>query len=264
MIMKVRNIVSKAAIVSGVILSAAIVSRPAMAASFKVTVEDPGVMNANLSSLQNAYVQTFDGQASGFNKNGFTWIVNDLTIGQYSNVLIIDADQYGGAGGTGKYFDVDTKRSGAGQTISTLKLTTPQKYFGFWWSAGDSNNQLEFISKGTSVYKMTTKDVVDIISNLSNKQAYYGNPYSPFKGQDGKEAFAFINFYNTDGTFDEIRYTNIGKTGFESDNHTIAAGYIVHSVPESSFVLGIASIAFVGAASVMTRTRKKNTTLKLS
>lgn len=264
MIMKLGNLVSKAAIVSSVILSAAIVSRPATAASFQVTVEDPGVMNAKLSLLKDAYTQNFDGQASGFNQNGFKWIANGQTIGQYSNVLIINADQYGGADGTGKYFDVDQARSGkAKQTFSTLKLTTPQKYFGFWWSAGDSNNVLQFLSKGETVYKMTTKDVVDMIGKLSNKQAYYGNPNSQFKGKDGNEAFAFINFYNTDGTFDEIKFTNIGGTGFESDNHTIAANY-TRAVPESSFVLGIASIGFVGAASVMNRTKKKKTTLELS
>ena len=66
-----------------------------------------------------------------------------------------------------------------------------------------------------------------------------------------------------DGTFDEIKYTNLGGTGFESDNHTIAASYITRSVPESSAVLGISSIAFVGAASVMTRKRKKKTVLEL-
>lgn len=262
--MKIGTLVSKVAIVSGVILSAAIVSRPAMAASFQVTIEDPGVMNAKLSLLKDAYVQNFDGQALGFNKDGFTWVANGQTIGQYSNVLIMNADQYGGANGTGKYFDVDKAKSGkAKQTFSTLKLTTPQKYFGFWWSAGDSNNVLNFLSKGEVVYTMTTKNVVDIIGKLSNKQAYYGNPNSQFKGQDGNEAFAFINFYNTDGTFDEIKYTNLGGTGFETDNHTIAADY-THAVPESSAVLGIASIAFMGAASVMTRTTKKKTILELS
>ncbi|BAZ16316.1 hypothetical protein NIES4071_81920 [Calothrix sp. NIES-4071] len=265
--MKIANLVSKAAIVSGVILSAAIVSRPAMAASFTITIEDPGVMNANSSNLSNRYVQTFDGQATGFNENGFKWIdSNGQTIGQYSTVMIQDPDQYGAAGGNGKYFDVNTGRSGnANQTIATLKLANAQKYFGFWWSAGDSNNKLEFLSNGTSVYTMTTADLVNQINSLSNKEAYYGNPNSPFQDQNSGEAYAFINFYNTDGTFDEIRFTNIGATGFESDNHTVAANFTnTRAVPESSFVLGIGSIAFVGAASVMTRTKKKKTVFKLS
>lgn len=183
----------------------------------------------------------------------------------------MNAEQYGGAGGTGKYFDVDTNRSGNGQKVSTLNLATPQSYFGFWWSAGDSSNVLTFLSQGQVVYSMTTADVVNYIAKLPNKTSYYGNPNSTFKNQDSGEPFAFINFYDVGGTFDQVQFTNIGGTGFESDNHTVATGYnsingniVTTAVPESSSLLGVFAIGFVGAASVMTRRVKKKSVLQLS
>ena len=182
----------------------------------------------------------------------------------------MDKDQYGGADGTGKYFDVDTNRSGGKQTFSTLNLTTAQSYFGLWWSAGDANNVLEFYSKGNLVERITTADVVSYITKLPNKTSYYGNPNSAFKNQNSGEPYAFINFYDVAGTFDQVKFTNIGGTGFESDNHTVATGYsgitgnVIRAVPESSSVLGVFVIGFVGATSVLTRRVKKKSVLQLS
>ncbi|QFS44295.1 hypothetical protein GXM_01768 [Nostoc sphaeroides CCNUC1] len=189
----------------------------------------------------------------------------------------MDKDQYGGADGTGKYFDVDSNRSGKdkdgkpNQTVSTLDLTNnPQSYFGLWWSAGDANNVLEFYSKGNLVEKITTADVVSYIAKLPNKASYYSNPNSAFKGQNSGEPYAFINFYDVAGTFDQVKFTNIGGTGFESDNHTVATGYksitgnVIRAVPESSSVLGVFAIGFVGATSVLTRGVKKKSVLQLS
>lgn len=254
-----KNLLIKSAIISGVALSLATATRPAMASSFAITVEDPGVQNANLSNLVNAHVQTFDGLKQGFSEAGFQWNEGTTKIGTYTNTLIENADQYGGAGGKGQYFDVDTSRSGKGQTYSTLKLDTPQSYLGLWWSAGDINNKLEFISKGQVVESLTTQDVVSYLSKIPNAKSYMGNPTQKFNGQDNWEPFAFLNFYDVGGTFDEVKFSNVGGTGFESDNHTIATSYkkitgnVVKSVPESSSVVGVLAVAFVGASSVLKR-----------
>lgn len=264
-----KSLLIKSVLASSVVLSLATVSRPAMAGSFAVTIENPGVQNANLSNLVDSHVQNFDGQAAGYSKTGFQWNEGTKNIGSYSSTLIINADQYGGAGGQGKYFDVDSARSGVKQTSSTLKLATAQSYFGLWWSAGDSNNVLKFLSQGKVVETITTADVASYIAKLSNKSSYYGNPTGPFKGKDISEPFAFLNFYNVGGTFDEIQFSNIGGTGFESDNHTIATGYktitgyVIKSVPESSSTPGVFALAFVGAASVLNR-RVKKKSLQLS
>ncbi|WP_375497633.1 hypothetical protein [uncultured Nostoc sp.] len=267
-----KSLLIKSAIASGVVLSLATFTRPVMAASFAVSIEDPTVQTANYSNLVNARVQNFDASTltTGYSANGFTWADGTTNIGSYTNTLIVDKDQYGGAGGTGKYFDVDTNRSGGQQTVSTLNLTTAQSYFGLWWSAGDANNKLTFLSQGQVVQTMTTADVVNYIAKLPNKASYYSNPNLAFKGQNSGEPYAFINFYDVGGTFDQVQFTNIGGTGFESDNHTVATSYknitgnIVTAVPESSSVLGVFVISFVGATSVLTRRVKKKSVLELS
>jgi len=270
-----KSLLIKSAIASGVVLSLATFTRPVMAAGFTVSIENAGVENAQLSNLVNAHVNTFDTQTQGYSNTGFAWNDGTTTVGTYNNTLVENADQYGGAGGTGNYFDVDTSRSGNGQTVSTLNLTTPQDYFGLWWSAGDSNNVLTFLSKVNGVEQvvdtMTTADVVSYIGNLANKASYYSNPNSTFKGQDSSEPFAFINFYDIGGTFDEVQFSNVGGTGFESDNHTVATAYnsitgsvVIAAVPESSSVLGVFVIGFVGATSVLTGRFNKKSALQLS
>ncbi|MEH2161395.1 MAG: hypothetical protein V7K38_10185 [Nostoc sp.] len=265
-----KSLLIKSAIASGVVLSLATVTRPAMAASFAISIENAGVQTANSSNLVNTHVDTFDGETTGYSATGFQWKDGATTIGSYNNGLINNANQYGGAGGSGKYFDVDTN-IGSKQSVSTLNLTTPQSYFGLWWSAGDANNVLTFLSQGKVAFSMTTADVVNYIAGLSNKASYYSNPNSQFKGQDSGEPFAFINFYDVSGTFDQVQFTNVGGTGFESDNHTVATSYkditgnvVTRAVPESSSLLGVFVIGFVGAASVMTRRVNKKSVLQLS
>lgn len=265
-----KSLLVKSAIASGVVLSLAAINRPAMAASFIVSIEDAKVQQANLNNLVNANVQTFDGLATGYNAAGFAWNNETTNVGSYQNTLIFNADQYGGAGGTKQYFDVDASRSKNGQTVSTLKFTEAQSYFGLWWSAGDSTNAMKFYSNGNLVQTMTTADVKNYISKLANKSDYYGNPNSAFAGKNTGEPYAFINFYYDGGTFDEIQFTNLkpdgtlSGTGFESDNHTVATGYktvtgnIVTVVPESSSLFGVLAIGLVGASSFLTRRVKKS------
>jgi hypothetical protein len=278
-----KSILIKSAIASGVVLSLAAVTNPAMAASFVVSIEKAGQQTATYSNLQGYYEQTFNninlnGQPRVYSTTGYTWTDGGKTIGTYDKTLIMKADQYGGAGGT-QYFDVDSKQTinniANGNTSSKLKFSENQSYFGLWWSAGDSTNALTFLSKGEVVKTITTADVKDYISKLGTNSStttnpYYGNPNSAFSNQNTGEPYAFINFYNTDGTFDEIQFTNLkpdgtlSGTGFESDNHTVAKGYtqysgtIVKVVPESSSLLGVLAIGFVGASSFFTRRVKKS------
>ncbi|MBN3895766.1 MAG: hypothetical protein HWQ41_10990 [Nostoc sp. NOS(2021)] len=265
-----KSLLIKSAIASGIVLSLATVTRPVMASSFTVSIENAGVQNAQLSNLVNAHVQTFDGQTQGYSQAGFQSNDGTTNVGSYKNTLIQNPDQYGGAGGTGKYFDVNANIS-AGQTVSTLNLANPESYFGLWWSAGDANNVLTFLSQGQVVQTITTADVVKYIAGLANKASYYGNPNSTFANQDSGEPFAFINFYDVGGTFDQVQFSNIGGSGFESDNHTVATGYksiignvVTQAVPESSSLLGVLVIGFVGATSVMTRRVNKKSVLQLS
>ncbi|MBR8833002.1 MAG: hypothetical protein DSM106950_02895 [Stigonema ocellatum SAG 48.90 = DSM 106950] len=238
---------------------------PANAANFLVTVEAPKVQESSLlksgSGATNVYEDTFNSDKVGvFNQVYFN---GDSNIGTYQNVFINSADQYGSAGGTGNYFDVDKNRSKQYST-STLTLKTPQRYFGLWWSAGDASNTLDFYSGNTLVDSFTTSDVIQFIAKQPNSKDYYGNPTQNYQGQDSSEPFAFLNFYadpnNTNVTFDKIVFSNNSGTGFESDNHTIAQSYkttsgtsISKSVPESSSSLGIFLTGIVGLSSIFTR-----------
>src|SRR5262249_17964966 len=113
-----------------------------------------------------------------------------------------------------------------GSQPTTLTLATPQRYFGLWWSAGDTNNLLSFYSGSKLIETFRTNDVVNFINAQPNKSAFYGNPNN---GQNKGEPYAFLNFYadpsNPSLTFNRIVFSNVGSSGFEQDNHTIATVY---------------------------------------
>ncbi len=273
-----KNLIGKLTIAAGVVLSAAVISDSAKAASsqpvtpavsqpvttnsFQVTVEAPRVQQSTLFTTPDAYgatgvvVNNFDTASTGYSGKSY-----QSSIGKYSSVDIVQADKYGGAGGTGNYLTVQPGKDGtpSGYT-TTLTLNTPERYFGLWWSAGDANNEMDFYSGNTLLQKFTTADVTNFISKQSNAQDYKGNPNQKFQGQDSTEPFAFLNFFadpnNTSLTFDKIVFINNSSgTGFESDNHTVASSYkttsgtVISRVPEPNAALGLAMIAGIGMLS---------------
>ena len=171
--------------------------------------EDPG---AQTSSVPNASSISFDNLPTGLSQ-GLSW----SGVGTYDKAYILNADQYGGAGGTGKY-DVQSTGIGGGNAVptSTLTLNTPSAYFGLWWSAGDSTNKLSFYSGSTLVASFTTGNLVNALP-----ASYKGNPTPAYLDKNFGEKYAFLNIYGQGGaTWDSIVFTNIGGSGFESDNHT--------------------------------------------
>jgi len=171
--------------------------------------EDPGIQTSSLADT--AYI-SFDNLSAGSNKN-LVW----SGVGTYDSAYILNADQYGGAGGTGKYI-VQSTSIGGSNAVPTTKLTlnTPSAYFGLWWSAGDSANKLSFFNGSTLVASFTTASLVNVLP-----ASYKGNPTPAFLGKDAGEKFAFFNIYGENGaTWDSVVFTNTGSSGFESDNHT--------------------------------------------
>jgi hypothetical protein len=162
--------------------------------------------------------------------------------GSYSgNYSISPANQFGGAGGNG-YFATVSNNS------YTLKLTTSGNipgvnYFGLWFSALDNGNDLKFYEtvggSETLLYDFTPKLFSTLVGACSASNAFCGNPNSAFKGQDSSEQFAFLNFFDTTGYFDQIVFTETTTAGFESDNHTVAylnpptpSGTVIGATPE--------------------------------
>lgn len=208
-------------------------TKPVFANDIYVTAESPGVQQSSLYLNPTAYGATgviqnsFDTLSPQYYSTSIPFNGN-AAIGIYSDGGIQRANQYGGAGGTSNYYTVAAPFS---TTTSTLTFSTPQRYFGFWLSALDANNHLAFYSNSTLVDQFTAQDVLNFINRQANAQAYFGNPTSNFRGQDSWEPFAFLNFFvnpsNQNVTFNKIVFSNNNSrwTGFESDNHTIAASY---------------------------------------
>lgn len=144
--------------------------------------------------------------------------------GTYSGVFgISGADQYGGAGGAGRY--ITTVDQGAGYTITlTHDGSVPGvNYFGMLLTALDPGNMLDFYRNGSLIYSYVPGDLIAALGacGSAGSGAYCGNPNN--RAQNAGEQYAFVNFFDTDGFFDQIRFHEAPffGGGYESDNHTV-------------------------------------------
>jgi hypothetical protein len=199
---------------------------------FSVTYEDPGeqtvVGPGNDGSFCVGATICTAGEETFDTWNGSKPLTTDfgtggLITGTYTGDIVKTAqNQYGGAGGTGYFADV------SGHNSYTLSLTTNGSvdapgvnYFGLWFSALDAGNLMQFYDKGVLLYSFTPAKFISLVGACPEGD-FCGNPNSNHLGQDANEQFAFLNFYDTTGYFDEIVFTETTTAGFESDNHTVA------------------------------------------
>ena len=144
------------------------------------------------------------------------------------------ADVYGGAASE----SADPVTTGPGtpyattSTEMTITLDTPQKYLGFWWSAGNSSNVVEFYENDVLVARMSTltlENKLDTLSELRSKDGltvysrgdYFENPLGV--GSNHQD-YIFLSLYGQGGTtFDKIVFSG---AGFEFDNLTTYANEI--------------------------------------
>jgi hypothetical protein len=219
----------------------------ANADTFVLNYEAPGV-ESTTATFSIMGVENFDARSGAFSTDYGT---SGAIIGTYSGDLqILPADQYGGAGGDGKYIVVF-----AGGSYRLMLSNDPSKnpdginYFGYWLSALDAGNQVVFKKAGVQVGALTPGDV---LSQVTAQPAYFGNPNPGFLSQNSGQPYAFINFYDTTGTFDEVDFSQNMIGGYESDNHTVGfftkIGGVPSPVPEpSTWVmtgLGFAGLSF--------------------
>ncbi len=232
-----------------VALTLSVLSVQAVQAQVVVTIDGPGVQSSTVSGIT---TETFDGFTPGF------YTTLNTAVGTYSGsgFEVAPANVFGGAGGTGNYFAVGAE---SGTSSETLTLPSDQGYFGFWFSAGDSANEIQLYENSTLEYTLDTAGLINFINKQSDVSAYYGNPNN---GGDGGEPFAYVNFFGTHGTvFNTIVFSNASLgSGFESDNHSIAlsapvSGIPISSVPEPGCVALLASVGLTGAALLRRRTR---------
>lgn len=197
--------------------------------------EDPDSFN---SSLSHTTVFDFNHLATG-NHTNVEWD----GVGTFDRLTINNADQYGGAGNPeGSPYSV---QGANGVDNTTLTFAEPHAYFGFWWSAGDSQNLLEFYSGETLVASFTT---ATLLNKIASSPEYYGNPTSgSFHGLNTGEPYAFINFFGEGNTtWDRIVLSNTSGSGFESDNYTDrkeAYGYYAGEDPENLPGVAVARVS---------------------
>ena len=233
------------------LIAAVTVGATAKADTFMLNYEAPGVQNTTATfsvSATSPSTPSLRASARLHDGHGTGGAITGAYTGA-NGVQINPADVYGGAGGSGNYIVA------FGNTPYTLTLTAdpikdPQgiNYFGYWLSALDAGNQVVFYKEGVEVGALTPADV---IAKLGTSGPYYGNPNAPFQGGDSGEPYAFINFYDMSGTFDQVVFTEIRRSAaMESDNHTV--GFFTHigGVPEPStwamLLLGFAGLSFAG------------------
>ncbi len=175
------------------------------------TSEGVGAFN---SSLKGTSVQTFD-NLLGVRQN-VVW----EGVGTFDQLNVIKADVYGGAPSDSSPIGTPYAVEGIGKVATTaLKLNESSSYFGLYWSAGDSANDLKFYDKGVLVADFTTANLMSMLP-----ESYYGNPIEkgPNSGKNSAEPYGFINFFGGANTsWDTIVFGNTQGSGFEADNYTV-------------------------------------------
>ncbi|MCS6986376.1 MAG: PEPxxWA-CTERM sorting domain-containing protein [Sphingomonadaceae bacterium] len=228
--------------------AAALATAPALATVI-VTIEAPGVQNSTATFDFNG-VETFDARPLGVGQNFTTDFGGSEITGQYVNVQINAADQYGGADGTGQYAVAFPAEWGGGPYEILLSTTRPEgvNYFGYWLSALDAGNRVQFFKGADLVYQFNP---ADLLARVGGNRAYFCNPNAAFAGKNCGEPYAFVNFYFAEGkTIDRIRiFEDPAVGGYESDNHTV--GYFTRiggtPIPEpATWAMLIAGFGLVG------------------
>jgi len=191
------------------------------AAGIIVSIEAPEVQTTQLPETSDYYVVDFDSQSTG--TDGFSKTNGTTTYTYSSDLEIKNANQWGGAEGS-KFITQEVLESIRSYTIN---VNEDQKYFGFWWSAGDPYNKITFKKDGVAVAEFKTQDLVNFInsSDVTNTDSFYGNPAFEGGGGHENEPFSFVNIFFKQGSYDEIVVATLtaGGSAFESDNHTFSA-----------------------------------------
>lgn len=201
-------------LVAGVVLGGA-AAREALADPFSISYLAAGTQ-APTGITTN--VETFTGKS--YNGTSMTTNFNGSSItGTYTGQLTLaSADQYGGAGGTGRYI---TTAANSGNAVYTLALNSEVNYFGLWFSALDAGNQLSFYDGSTLVFSFSPTQYAGLVGVCPGSSAYCGNPNGT--NVNVGQQYAYLNFYDTVGSFNMIQFTEVaGNGGFESDNHAVA------------------------------------------
>jgi uncharacterized repeat protein (TIGR02543 family)/LPXTG-motif cell wall-anchored protein len=200
--------------------------------------------------VQNSYVtngailENFDTGMSGASCETNRPIGTITGTCSYSNGF-----QYGGAtsetsnpifGGTSSIYAT----GGGGSPSMTFALKGPQRYLGFWWSAGSASNTVKFFSGSDEVLSLTTADLMTLLGTAPSsfgstgsitavdgsthvKHRYFGHPRGHAKtaptansSVTPNEPFTYLHVFTSGGlTFDKVQ---LSGGGFEFDNFVVS------------------------------------------
>jgi hypothetical protein len=181
-----------------------------LADTFSISYLNPGVQAPNnLTSYE-----TFDNVS--VNNGVLTTTFNGSGVtGTYSGgFAVLAATIFGGAQGTSFISTEDN-------VPFTLTLSQGVNYFGLWFSALDRGNNISFYNGNALVESFSAANYSALVGTCSNA----ANPYcgNPNNGANAFEQYAYLNFFDIDGSFDRIVFTESPQTGqLESDNHAVA------------------------------------------
>ena len=198
-------------------------SNSVSAQSLGLFLSPPGEQNTTRAG---AIVEGFSGATGAIGATG------NFAVGAWSGVTgtvnRAAANSFGGAGGTGSYLGLSN-----GSQVS-VTLTGDRKYVGFWWSAGNTGNTIEFYDDTNNLLAtFTTNSLTTLLSGGGNitaingnqyaKAAYFGNPNPP-AGRNTSEPYGYVNLLlqGTTVSFRRIVIRHAGGGGFELDNLAVS------------------------------------------
>lgn len=161
--------------------------------------------------------ETFDARPVGTGTAFSTSIGGGAITASFSGTFnIAAADQYGGAGKTGRYL---ATASTTGLSIKFTNTTAVRgvNYLGLDISALDDGNVIELLRQGSVLASFSSATLKKKLKCPDTTNLYCSNPTS---GENAGEAYAYVNFFDLDGYFDEIKLKQTCCGSFETDNLT--------------------------------------------
>ncbi len=188
------------------------------AQAFTVTIEDPEIQAK--PSGDELFTVDFNDLAVD-TTNSFTMESSDgINAYTYSGDLLIRQTNIHGGADNSYYIEPRTLEPSSFNIVTDKN----QKYFGFWWSAGDASNIITFFNNDEIVATFHTQDVIATLAELPNKQNYYCNPTPMFAEEVCHEPYAFVNFFfEGEEAYNRVTISSTASgSNFESDNHTFS------------------------------------------
>ena len=253
--------------ISGALLTSLLIFIQTPVANAEISYADAG-SQFQATNLTSATMQTedFDNRTAQAYSGSLVVAFGTFarTSGSGTHLTVSTFNQFGGAGGTGRF---------ATATDTTLTLNTTQRYIGFWWSAGNAggsgnNVTINLVGGGTESFNAGT--LTNALGGCPNRTVngvtaanpYCNNPNTGVANRVTNELYAYVHIRNETG-FNSVRFSG---TGFELDNISVSETVPARVSTESTFSSAIVrtTCSDVTAADATSNTRACPRTITIS